>query len=168
MWVEKLAKNIAIVGGLVLTLVALMSVISIIGRAGIGIGLSPILGDFELVEAGVAFAITSFLPLAHLHRSHAQVAIFTDRLGVRANKIIDLISDLLMLSIALLLSWRLIAGTIDKYNYFETSFILQYPLWWAYAASLVGLLTWVIVAFYMVRKSANAILTNKDRQIERS
>ncbi len=156
MWVEKLARNIAIFGGLVLTLVALMSVVSIVGRAGVGLGLSSILGDFELVEAGVAFAITSFLPYAHLQHSHAQVAILTDRLGVRANKIIDLISDVLMLIIALLLSWRLALGTIDKYNYLETSFILQYPLWWTYGTSLVGLFTWVIVAFHMVSKSISA------------
>lgn len=157
MWVEKLARNIAILGGLVLVVIALMSVVSIIGRAGIGIGLSPILGDFELVEAGIAFAIFSFLPLAQLNRSHAQVAIFTDKFGKKANLIIDLISDILMLIIAIVLSWQLLLGAVDKYSYHETSFILQFPIWWAYAASLVGLFTWVIIGFYCSYKSLNAL-----------
>jgi len=153
MWVEKLARNIAIIGGIVLFAIALMSVISIIGRVGIAIGLSPILGDFELVEAGMAFVIASFMPYAQLHKSHAQVTILTDRFGVIANRIIDLISDMLMLVIALVLSWQTTLGAFDKYQYSETSFILQYPLWWAYGATLIGLFIWVIVALWCVEKS---------------
>ncbi len=157
MWVEKLAKFIALLGGFVLVGIALVSVISITGRAGVSFGFSSVLGDYELVEAGVAFAITCFFPLAQLKRAHAEVSFITEKMGILTNLIIDLIADFLMLIIALVLSWHLFLGTIDKYNYLETTFILQYPLYWAYGASLLGLFTWVIVAFYCVGRSVNAI-----------
>ena len=40
-----------------LVLIALMSVASIVGRALSGLGLGPVPGDFELVEAGTALAV---------------------------------------------------------------------------------------------------------------
>ena len=48
--------------------IALMSVASIVGRAlsGLGLGLGPVPGDFELVEAGTALAVFCFLPWCHL------------------------------------------------------------------------------------------------------
>ena len=45
-----LARAMAWFGGAVLSLIALVSVASIIGRALSGLGLAPVPGDFELVE----------------------------------------------------------------------------------------------------------------------
>jgi hypothetical protein len=51
-------------GAFVLVLLAAMSVVSIAGRALSGLGLGPVPGDFELVEAGTALAVFCFLPWA--------------------------------------------------------------------------------------------------------
>ena len=51
-WVFRLARWSAIVGGVVLCAITLMSVTSITGRALSGVGLGPVPGDFELVEVG--------------------------------------------------------------------------------------------------------------------
>ena len=154
--VEKLARWVAILGGIVLSAVAIMSFVSIIGRAGMSLGLSPISGDYELLEAGTAFVITAFLPWCQLQRGHASVAILTDRLGVVPNLVIDIIADILMLIIAIILTQRHLMGTMDKFSYGETTFILQFPLWWAYAASLLGLLTWIIVGIWCLTSSATS------------
>ncbi|MBA5764788.1 TRAP transporter small permease, partial [Vibrio sp. 404] len=53
---EALARAMAYGGGLVLVAIAVITVASIIGRALIRLGLGPITGDFELVEAGCAVA----------------------------------------------------------------------------------------------------------------
>ena len=53
-WIFRSAKWSAIVGGLVLCAITLMSVASITGRALIGVGLGPVPGDFEMVEVGTA------------------------------------------------------------------------------------------------------------------
>jgi hypothetical protein len=52
-----LSRAMAWLGAVVLSLIALMSVVSIIGRALSGFGLGPVPGDFELVEAGTALAV---------------------------------------------------------------------------------------------------------------
>ena len=77
--VTLLAKLMAILGGIVLLALIAMVVVSVIGRAFIWAGLRPVLGDYELVEMGVGFAIFAFMPWAHLTRSHAIVTLFTDR-----------------------------------------------------------------------------------------
>ncbi|TXJ05480.1 MAG: TRAP transporter small permease, partial [Alicycliphilus sp.] len=34
--------------------------------------------------------------------------------------------------------WMLWEGMLEKREYFETTFILQMPVWWAYALCMVG------------------------------
>ena len=67
--------------------VTVVTVVSIVGRSLIQFGLSPIPGDFEIVQAGMLFAIFSFLPWCHLTRGNALVAhdaIIRARRGVNA------------------------------------------------------------------------------------
>ncbi len=156
----------AILGVFTLCFIALMVAISIIGRALIPVGFSPVKGDFEIVEMLSAFAILSFMPFAQLHRAHAQVSFISDRLGKMANRIIDFISDFFMLIIAALMAWRLSIGTIAKYENGETSFILQFPIWLAYLPSLFALYIWVLVAFWII--FANLSLAKRSKRFEQS
>ncbi len=160
--VEFLARSLAILGGIALCAIVVITVISVAGRSLIPLGLSPIPGDFELVEAMTAFAIFAFLPWCHLKRGHVSVDIFTRFIGNRANRLIDAIGDSLMLAIALIMSWRLYAGMLDKKAYGETTFILQFPVWWAYAAGLVGAVGLVIVSAYCFQRSWIRFFTNSD------
>lgn len=151
--VAGLARSVAIAGGIVLIGIVVLIVVSVIGRAMTWAGLSPVLGDYELVEAGIGFAVFAFLPWAHLTRGHAVVSIFTDMLGPRFNAWLLVISDALMLAVAVFLTWRHALGTIDKFNYGETTLLLRMPLGWSYAAGLVGAVTLVIVALYVLVRS---------------
>jgi TRAP-type C4-dicarboxylate transport system permease small subunit len=162
-FVHALARYVALAGGAVLVAMIAVTVVSIIGRiliplnALVGTDFSPIPGDYEIVEAGMAFAIFAFLPWCHLTRGHAVVAIVTDRLPVRYNAIAELVIDILFLVIAVLITWRHWAGLIDKMGYNETTFILRLPLWWWYAGGMVGAVTFILVAAYCtVRSAGNA------------
>lgn len=148
--ISRLARWLAIVGGMSLIAVTLITVVSITGRAFIWAGLKPVPGDFELVEVGTAIAVFSFLPWCQLNRSHATVDVFTSFLSERANRVIDLFTELVMTLVVLLLAWRLWHGMSDKIRYNETTFILQYPVWWGYAAAMVALVIGVIVSLYVV------------------
>jgi TRAP-type C4-dicarboxylate transport system permease small subunit len=160
-FVHGLAKFVALAGGAVLMGITIVTVVSIFGRVLIPIGLSPILGDYEIVEAGMAFAIFAFLPWCHLTRGHAVVAILTDRLPVRYNAVTEFLLDIVMLAIAIFLTWRHAVGLIDKMAYQETTFILRLPLWWWYLGGMVGAVTLIIVAAYCVVRSArNAVSRN--------
>lgn len=149
--IESLARTLAIAGGMVLVALTLLVVVSISGRAllTLGFGFGPVTGDFELVEAGTGFAVFAFLPWCQLKRGHATVDLFTSLLSPRANRVIDLVTEILMTLILALIAWRLWAGTVDKFNYGETTFILQFPLWWPLAAALVAAVIGVAVSLYM-------------------
>ncbi len=162
--IQRMAHAMALLGGLVLSLLIVMVCLSVAGRAlgdlahsgtlgGIGawlidLGVGPILGDFELVEAGVAFAIFAFLPITQLNGAHAQVDIFTSGLGPQANRSLSAFWSLVMAVIVVLITWRLFEGMQDKIRYNETSYLIQFPTWWAYAASFAAAVAASIVSLY--------------------
>ncbi len=158
--VTSLARKVALLGGLVLLLIAAITLVSVVGRALLPLGLKPLRGQFELVEAGTLFVISAFLPWCHLNRGHAAVAIFTDQLGPRFNALIDLVSDILLLGVALVVTWRHLAGMLDKMAYGETTFLLRFPLWWSYSAALIGLFTWILVGLWTSANSAHALFSS--------
>lgn len=166
-WVELLAQAVAILGGVMLLALTVMTVISIAGRQMIGLGLGPIPGDFELVAAGSAFAVCAFLPWTQLQRGHADVGIFSDHFPQKVNAAIDVVTEVLLFAIAVVLTWRLIYGLLDKQAYNETTFILQFPLWWGYAGCLVGLVTWIVVGAYCVWSALIAFVSGKDTRAGR-
>lgn len=137
-WIYRLARWTAWMGGVVLLALTLMVVASVTGRALIGIGLGPVPGDFELVEVGVAIAVFFFLPWCDLRGGHATVDVFYRRAPKWAQNTVDLISDVLMLAVWWVMTWMLFEGMLEKKAYTETTFILQMPVWWAYALCLVG------------------------------
>jgi TRAP-type C4-dicarboxylate transport system permease small subunit len=131
-----LSRALAWFGGFVLTLIALLTVASIIGRALTGLGLGPVPGDFELVEAGAALAVFCFMPWAHLRRGHATVDLLWGRYPKGLQRALEILADVSMLAVWAVLVWRMGVSTLDYYENGEVSFILQMPVWWGYAASL--------------------------------
>ncbi|WP_421858424.1 TRAP transporter small permease [Oricola sp.] len=145
---HRIALATALLGGGVLIALVVLTVISVTGRSLVFAGLAPVPGDFELVEAGTAFAVFAFLPWCHLTRGHATVEIFTLRLPGQATWVLQVVADLLMLAVAALFLWRHWIGMLDTRRYGETTFILQFPLWWAYAAASLGAGVFLIVSVW--------------------
>ena len=167
--IKKLAHAMAVLGGLVLISLILLVCTSVLGRSvgtvlhgafmqtnftdfsnwALGVGIGAINGDFELVEAGVAFAIFAFLPLCQLSGSHATVDVLTSKLSLRSNQVLKMISECLFALVLGLIAWRLFAGMEAKQRYGETTFLLQFPIWWAYAASFSGAALAALVSIFM-------------------
>jgi TRAP-type C4-dicarboxylate transport system permease small subunit len=143
--IERLARLTAILGGFVLTALVILTCISVAGRT---VGLGPVNGDFELVEAGVAFAIFAFLPLCQLHGGHATVDVFTSFLPVAASRALVAFWEVVLAAVIVLISWRLFGGMMGKIGNGETTFILQFPIWWSYAASFAAAVVASIVAVF--------------------
>ena len=166
--VERLARGMAIAGGLVLCALVVLTSLSVLGRgldtlahaellegavpelaaALAGAGFGPVRGDFELVEAGVAFAIFAFLPICQLHGAHASVDVLTDHLPRGAQRAIVAFWEIVLAAAIVLITWRLIVGLQDKHRNGQTTFVLQFPLWWAYAASAAAALVAAVVALH--------------------
>ncbi len=124
-------------GGAVLVVLALLSVTSIAGRALSGLGLGPVPGDFELVEAGAALAVFCFMPWAHLKRGHAAVDLLWRAYPAPLQRALAIAADALMLGLWVLLTWRMGVAMLDYRANGEVTFILQFPVWWGYAASML-------------------------------
>ena len=157
---NRFARIFALLGGGALSLIIMLTCFSILGRginsllhsdalqssmpglagALLATGVGPVNGDFELVEAGMAFTIFAFMPLCHLNGAHASVDIFTARLPLRANRIRRMAVETVFAVILVLIAWKLYEGTVSKRASGQTSLLLQFPVWWAYAFSLSGAL----------------------------
>ncbi|MDZ7905871.1 MAG: TRAP transporter small permease [Cypionkella sp.] len=162
-----LANIMAMLGGLVLVAIILMTVISVIGRALIPIGLGPITGDFELTELGIAFAIFCFLPLCQLVAGHATVDVFTSGMGARANLVLLALWEVVLTATMIFIAWRLFAGFSGKLGNNETTMLLRVPVWWGYGAALVPAGVGVLVGLWSAYDRVMAALTGKvSRTIE--
>lgn len=164
------AKVMALLGGLLLLMLIMVTCLSVIGRVLNTIGNSsfienelgsvaailqnftPINGDFELVEMGIALAIFLFLPWCQLNRRHATVDIFTVRiLSKRVNTFLLLIWEALFVTILGLIAMQLYAGMGDRLAYNETTFLLQWPVWWAYAACTIAGALATLIGLYSIK-----------------
>ena len=172
-----LSRRMAILGGLILSALILLTVISVTGRLlngalhgdlwqglapgladwVLGWGVGPVNGDVELTEAGIAFAIFCFLPLTHITGAHATVDIFFSKFPPRLARLLSLITAILFALTMTLVAWQLLAGTLSKARSGQTSFLIEFPIWWAYAACLPGAalaaLTAISFVFLQIRSS---------------
>lgn len=145
-----LSKMSAMLGGLVLLGLIILSVLSITGRALVPFGLTPIPGDFELVETGTAFAVFCFLPWCQLNGGHVTVDLAKGVLGPRRDAALAAFYNLLMTLVAAFITWRAFAGMQDKMQYNETTFVLQFPVWWGYAVCLPFAALFILVSAFTV------------------
>ena len=175
------SRLMAICGGLVLTVLIVLICISVIGRSlngllhgwigalvsgvsawALDLGVGPINGDFELVEAGVAFAIFAFLPLCQISAGHASVDIFTAKLPTRINRVLLLAIEVIFAVVLIAIAYQLYNGMLSKQRYGDTTFLLQFPIWWAYAASLSGSILTAVISLYVAGIRALELMRGED------
>lgn len=156
---EMVAKTLAFAGGIALIIIIILNVISIIGRAlvPLDIGVSPILGIYDITEIGMAVAIFSFLPLAQFNDAHAKVDLFVGFMSRKVNAALELFFNIAMLLVATIGTHRLFLGGQDKFSYGETTLIAQIPVWYGYAAGIIGATGFVFVAAFCVWRSAKRL-----------
>jgi len=143
----------AYLGGAVVSGVGLMSAVSIVRRTVLG---RPILGDFELVEMGIAIAGSLFLPYCQATRGHIIVDFFTMRAGARTIGALDRFGALLMAAMLLTIGWRTVVGCVDIAGSGETSMLMRIPIWVGYASMLPGVLLAGLVALAQAAGAAPA------------
>lgn len=179
--VLKLARLFAMLGGATLTALIVLVCVSVAGRSLNGIlhsdfiqglaptlaasllatGVGPVNGDFEIVEAGVAFAIFAFLPICQISGAHASVDIFTARLPDRINRILRLIIEVTFAAVLILIAWQLQLGGLSKYRSGQTTFLLEFPVWWSYAACIVAMWVAAAVGCYVAVLRAAEVFTGR-------
>lgn len=135
-WLERLCDASAAIGALVLVAVALMTTVSVIGRAFFS---HPILGDVELVQLGCAVVVASFLPYTQFRRANIIVDFFTTGASAATQRRMDALGVLLYTAMLALVTWRVAAGGIAIHEAQERSMLMDLPLWIPYVLMLPGL-----------------------------
>lgn len=133
----------ALLGGLLLLGVALMTTVS---AAGSFLFAKPVPGDFEMVEVLVAVSAFCFLPYCELKHANVTADIFTTWAGRRAIAIFTMVAGVVALAFGIILLWRMYAGLLDYRQYVETTTILKFPIWVAYLPILVSLVLLAVAA----------------------
>lgn len=164
-----ISRIMAIAGGIVLSVLILIVCLSILGRTAntilhtglaealipglaerlIEAGIGAIRGDFELVEAGMAFSIFAFLPLTQVTAGHATVDIFTSWMPRGLLRLLQALIDILFAVVLVVIAVQLYSGMMSKVGSGQTTLLLEFPVWWSYAASVLGAAVAAIVAVYM-------------------
>jgi TRAP-type C4-dicarboxylate transport system permease small subunit len=127
---ETLAKGCAVLAGVLLTAITLMTCVSLIGRNTTG---WTIVGDFELSGSAAGAAIALFLPWCQMRRGNIIVDFFTARASAVTNARLDRLgAGLLGLAMALL-AWRTSIGGLNAWKSGAGSMMLGFPEWIVYA-----------------------------------
>ncbi|MGH1360232.1 MAG: TRAP transporter small permease [Burkholderiaceae bacterium] len=176
----KIARSMAILGGVVLVALVVITCVSVLGRSANTLGhtpwivslfeplaalfkkLGPVRGDFELVEAGVAFAIFCFLPWCQMVQGHATVDLVTNYLPEPARRFLTMLWEVLLAAVLGIITWRLIVGTLDKAGNGETTFLLQFPVWWAFAACAAAAVVASVIGAYVAVIRMQELAKNTD------
>lgn len=177
--VTAIARWLAYAGGVVLTAAAILTVLSITGRAMLPLGLGPIKGDYELVGNGCALAIFAFMPWCQLRRGHVTVDVFISVFPPRVQAALGFLGDTLLTICSFVILWRLWLGFGEKLPYGsdalrgflgfgskpyypETTYELAIPFWIPYGLALIGALVFFIVCLYTMWRSLNWTLDGQE------
>lgn len=191
--VERLSIGIAVIGGFGLiaaTLVTCVSILMKLARRGMeAVGwtpealdwLRPILGEEELVQYAVAFALMSALPYVAYARGHITIDLFRTWFGDRLNRLLDLLGDITLAVLAYLLftrQWTLLfkparrddapwmteflsgnwVEIADRLRDRQESQILGIKLWPTYILAEVLTALFLTVALFCIWRSARALV----------
>jgi TRAP-type C4-dicarboxylate transport system permease small subunit len=140
---RRLAALFAIIGGLAACLVAMLTVMSVVGRATIS---TPIPGDVELTQFGIALSIALCLPWCQLGGSNIIVDFFTQRASQATLGRLDGLGSVLLAAMVGVLAWRTTIGAFSVRNAHETTMILGLPMWWTYAVLAPGFALTALIA----------------------
>ncbi len=124
-----LGKFFAILSGLLMVLITLLTCFSILGREFLG---KTVPGDFELVALATGAAIALFMPLCQLERGNIIVDFFTINMPARVNHRLDRLGALILSACFALLAWRTGLGGLNSWETHSASMLLGFPEWIVY------------------------------------
>lgn len=130
---EKLAKLCAILAGVLLTAITLMTCVSLIGRNTVG---WTIVGDFELSGAAAGAAIALFLPWCQIKRGNIIVDFFTEKASAATREKLDRLGALLFALALALMAWRTGMGALSAFKSQSGTMMIGFPEWIIYSAML--------------------------------
>lgn len=140
---EILAQACAILAGVLLTGITLVTCASLIGRNTIGWN---IVGAFEISGFAAGAAIALFMPWCQVKRGHIIVDFFTARASQATQSGLDRIGALTVAAAMGLLTWRTAIGGMNAWNSQTSSMMMGVPEWYVYAGMVPPLALTTLIA----------------------
>ena len=128
-WIERGALWCAMLGGALLMLIAVMTLVSVVGRA---VFAQPVPGDIELTQYAIAVAISAFLPYCLFTGGNLIVDFFTAKASDKTKRWLDALGALTLAFAMGLFAWRTMVGMWSVKEAGETSMVVGFPLWIIY------------------------------------
>ncbi len=139
-----LAKLCAILAGLLMVFITLMTVTSVLGRDFFG---KAITGDFELSGAACGAAVGLFMPWCQYKRGNIIVDFFTAKASETTQGWLDRAGACVLGIVMAVLTWRTTLGGLSAFNSNSGTMMLGFPEWIVYAAIVPGLGLTAVIAF---------------------
>lgn len=138
-----LAQACAVLAGLLLTAITLVTCLSLIGRNTTG---QTLVGDYELTAVAAGAAVALFMPWCQLNREHIIVDFFTARMPAGVNAVLDRFGALVLGVVMGLLAWRTGVGALSAHSTQTTTMMLGFPEWIVYTAMVPPLALTALIA----------------------
>ncbi|MSQ60636.1 MAG: TRAP transporter small permease [Betaproteobacteria bacterium] len=148
-----LSRISALLGGMLLVGIALLTLASVLGRSLFS---SPVQGDVEMVQLACAVALSCFLPYTQWQSANIIVDFFTAKASDQTKGRLDALGSLLLGLVAALVCWRAGAGSAMAYENQETSMLIAIPIWIPYLLMLPGFALTAAVSFYIAWEQLTA------------
>ena len=147
-------RALALVGGVFLLLAIAITLMSVIGRYAFGM---PVPGDYELIEITCAVGVFLFFPYTQAVNGNIAAEFFTSGLSERWRRILDIGNDGIFTLVAMLLTWRLAAGLVEKFDSGASTVLIGIPFWWAYSVAVLSMFLLVVACLIRVVTGLGAL-----------
>lgn len=148
----------ALLGGLLLIGVVLITAWSLVCDI---LWKTPVPGENEIVQVGIAVAVFAFLPYCQLTGANVSADIFTSRAAPRMIAFLTLIGSLAAVLFSILLVYTKWQALLDYREFLETTAIMQFPIWTAFVPILVSLVLLAIAAAISIYESLDDMRTGR-------
>jgi TRAP-type C4-dicarboxylate transport system permease small subunit len=128
-----LAVFCALLGGVLLVGIGLMTVTSVVRREFFG---GAIVGDFELTAAAAGATVALFLPWCQISRGNIIVDFFTANRSETTRNALDRLGALLLALTLAVLAWRTTLGAMSAWQSKSGTMMLGFPEWIVYSAMI--------------------------------
>ena len=141
----KLAGFCAILAGVLLTGITLMTCLSVLGRNTTG---TTLVGDFELTGVAAGAAIALFLPWCQYRRGNIIVDFFTARASAGTNALLDRLGAGLLAAAMALLAWRTVLGGLSAWRTQSATMMMGFPEWTVYCFMVPPLVLTALIGLW--------------------
>jgi TRAP-type C4-dicarboxylate transport system permease small subunit len=149
-----IAKALAVLGGALCGLTAIMVAVSVTGRY---LFAAPVPGDYDLTAIACGTAVFAFLPYCQMVRGNVMVDFFTTDISPRNKAVLDGIGTLLYLLIAILFTWRFCYGGLELYSNAEVLANFNFYRWWTVPFDIFCMIVLILVLIYSLTRDVDGM-----------